>query len=403
MSGPAQLALERLGLRRAPFPHTPDAAAYFASAHLERELSEALHCLRARSGFVLLTGEVGTGKSTFVRRLLDQAGREGLVSSLVLNTFLQGAELLAAILRDFGLAPRGSMAADVETLNRFLLELWRNGHGCVLVIDDAQNLDLESLELLRLLSSIETAQEKLLQIVLAGQPELRARLDDPRIRQLTSRIVKHVQLAPLEAVEIGAYVRFRLQTAGAGPELVFGDDAATALLAVSRGNPRRIHLIMERCLYGLLALETWRIDAALVRAAAAEAGVQPVRATRALLRSPPRPPLALTAAFSLVLLSGLLGLASRHDEQGRELAAAMAASSCTPWLALMPDSVPVPPGCGPARAHGWTMLAPGARATSNASLAGQGWIVPHTPRTGLALAAAPAPTLPLSPPIGYAP
>ncbi len=364
--------LERLGLRRMPFPPTPDAATYYTTANLESELAEALHCLQVRAGFVLLTGEIGTGKSTFVRRLLDQAGREGMVSSLVFNTFLQGGELLSAILCDFGLEPAGSLAADVETFNRFLLELWRNGHGCLLVIDDAQNLDLESLELLRLLSSIETGQEKLLQIVLAGQPELRTRLNQPRIRQLTSRIVKHVRLEPLQPQEILDYVHFRLQAAGAGPDIVFDAEAAAALSVASKGNPRRIHLVMDRCLYGLLALDTRRIDAALVRSAAAEAGALPAR--RRQRRSPPS--LAVAASAGLVLLSALLGVANRQAPARTQPALptvtgarpAQAPRVCAPWLSALSSGaawpapgwatlLPAMPACKGPATSGWTMLA----------------------------------------------
>ncbi|MGW8127688.1 MAG: AAA family ATPase [Stenotrophomonas sp.] len=247
--------LQTLGLERAPFPPTPDAAAWFQTARLEAERVEAAHCLRTRAGFVLLTGEIGTGKSTFLRRLLYALGGEGMVTSLVFNTFLQGPDLLAAVLRDFGLEARDTPAADIDTLNRFLVQQWRAQVTCVLMIDDAQNLTLESLELLRLLTNLETGQEKLLQIVLAGQPELRANLEQPGIRQLTSRICKHVQLDVLAADEVQRYVHFRLDAAGnPSPGIRLRADAALALHRASGGNPRRIHQIMDRCLYGLYAL-----------------------------------------------------------------------------------------------------------------------------------------------------
>ncbi|HET6396987.1 MAG TPA: AAA family ATPase, partial [Pseudoxanthomonas sp.] len=243
--------LQTLGLERAPFPPTPDAAAYFRTPLLERELVEAAHALRTRAGFVLLTGEVGTGKSTFLRRLLHSLESEGVVVSLVFNTFLQGADLLAAVLRDFGLEPQGNPAADIERLNRFLVGQWQKQATCVLVIDDAQNLTVESLELLRLLTCLETGQEKLLQIVLAGQPELRENLEQPRIRQLTSRICKHVRLAPMDAGQTGDYVAFRLAASGpGGGGIALEPDAVAELHRASGGNPRRIHLVMDRCLYG---------------------------------------------------------------------------------------------------------------------------------------------------------
>ncbi|MGB3871275.1 MAG: AAA family ATPase [Stenotrophomonas sp.] len=302
--------LQMLGLERAPFPPTPDAAAWFQTTRLEAELAEAAHCLRTRAGFVLLTGEVGTGKSTFLRRLLLALDGEAVVTSMVFNTFLQGTDLLAAVLRDFGLEAKGNPAADIETLNRFLVQRWRAQVTCVLVIDDAQNLTIESLELLRLLTNLETGQEKLLQIVLAGQPELHHNLEQPRIRQLTSRICKHVRLDALEPGDVGHYVHFRLAAAG-NAGITLAADAAQALHRASAGNPRRIHQIMDRCLYGLYGRDAGQriVDAALVRTAAAEAGVL------RLPRRRPRLPLALAASLAgLLAVSALTVLAVRSAD-----------------------------------------------------------------------------------------
>lgn len=306
--------LQTLGLERAPFPPTPDAAAWFQTTRLEADLVEAAHCLRTRAGFVLLTGEVGTGKSTFLRRLLLALDGEGIVTSMVFNTFLQGPDLLAAVLRDFGLEARGNPAADIETLNRFLVQRWRAQITCVLVIDDAQNLTLESLELLRLLTNLETGQEKLLQIVLAGQPELHHNLEQPCIRQLTSRICKHVRLEALDPAGIERYVHFRLAAAGnPSPGIALSPGAALALHRASGGNPRRVHLIMDRCLYGLYGrrADARSVDAALVRTAAAEAGVQPVRMRDRL-------PVALAASLAGLLVVAISALALRSGDSHAE-------------------------------------------------------------------------------------
>ena len=323
--------LQTLGLERAPFPPTPDAAAYFQTPQLERELVEAAHALRTRAGFVLLTGEVGTGKSTFLRRLLHSLESEGVAVSLVFNTFLQGADLLAAVLRDFGLEPQGNPAADIERLNRFLVERWQKQATCVLVIDDAQNLTVESLELLRLLTGLETGQEKLLQIVLSGQPELREALDQPRIRQLTSRICKHVRLEPMDPAQVGRYVAFRLAASGAGDGIVLEPDAASELHRASGGNPRRIHLVMDRCLYGLYAQPAGRrrIGAGLVRAAAAEAGALPARR---------RKPVPLAAAASLGVVACLVraGRALRSPDSRAEIAATATATPASASTAAAP-------------------------------------------------------------------
>ena len=329
--------LQTLELERAPFPPTPDAAAWFQTTQLEAELVEAAHCLRTRAGFVLLTGEVGTGKSTFLRRLLMALDGEGIVTSMVFNTFLQGSDLLAAVLRDFGLQAKGSPAADIETLNRFLVQRWRAHVTCVLVIDDAQNLTLESLELLRLLTNLETGQEKLLQIVLAGQPELRHNLEQPQIRQLTSRICKHVQLDALDATQVGHYVHFRLRAAG-NPGITLLPDAALALHHASGGNPRRIHQIMDRCLYGLYGrtADARHIDTALVRTAAAEAGARPLRQPRARL------PLALAASLAGMLAVSLLALALLGGESRANAGASASIATPTaaaPHLAKQDDGV----------------------------------------------------------------
>lgn len=267
--------LAALGLSHSPFPPTPDANHYFETPGLERDLTEAQHCLLARKGFVLLTGEVGQGKTTFLRRLLRAVEADGARSSLIFNTFLQGPDLLAAVLRDFGLRPGRDAAGNIAQLNRFLLTCWRAGTTCVLFIDDAQNLDAGSLELLRLLTNLESGQEKLLQIVLAGQPELEDALRAHGLRQLASRIVKHVRLSPLDPPALARYVDFRLACAGDDGRVRLDAAALDALYRHSAGNPRRVHLIMDRCLYGVIASGDAAVGAGLVRRAAAEAGFAP--------------------------------------------------------------------------------------------------------------------------------
>lgn len=308
--------LQQLGLHRSPFPPTPDSVAYFQTASVERELVEAGHCLHTRSGFVLLTGEVGTGKSTFLRRLLAALESEDMVVSLVFNTYLQGNDLLAAVLRDFGLPPEASAADNIDRLNRFLLDCWQRQVTCVLLIDDAQNLDIESLELLRLLTCLESGQEKLLQIVLAGQPELLQSLAQPAIRQLSSRISKHVQLSALPLDRVADYVHFRLDSAGANGNIVLDDAAVSALHRLSKGNQRHIHQIMDRSLYGLYGHSNAprKVDAALIRTAAAEAGIRTPTAVR-------RHTWALAASLGGILVLGALALSLRPTVTHAEPAA----------------------------------------------------------------------------------
>ncbi|MFA5489007.1 MAG: AAA family ATPase [Candidimonas sp.] len=271
---------QQLGLSRHPFPPAPDADGYFYTPDIEHRLAEAVHCLMTRKGFVLLTGEVGMGKSTFVRRMLTLLQTEHHASvSLVLNTFVQGQELLSAILRDFGLYPGANAQESIECLNNYLIDSHRRNITCILVIDDAQNLTLESLELVRLLTNLETGQEKLLQIMLCGQPELLDTLQQPAIRQLASRIVEHLQLLALTVDELGRYIEFRLALAGAGGRIRISGSALSLLHDHSAGNPRRVHLILDRCLYGLVPDSGQIIDNTLVEQAARQAGIQQRHAT----------------------------------------------------------------------------------------------------------------------------
>jgi type II secretory pathway predicted ATPase ExeA/peptidoglycan hydrolase-like protein with peptidoglycan-binding domain len=263
-----------LGFTRNPFPQTPDADCYFRTEKLAQQSSEAFHCLTAGKGFVLLTGEVGTGKSTFLRTLMDDLLEHNCSVSFVFNTFLQGRDLLLALNRDFGLSPGVDLAEDIDKLNQYLIERYSESKCCVLVIDDAQNLDSSSLELLRLLSSLETRQTKLLQIVLSGQPELVGLLQKTETRQLASRIVQHIQLHPLGRVECERYVNFRISRAGTDGRIVISSLANYFLHWFSKGNPRRIHTIMDRCLYGVRPGTNLEIGVQLILMGAREGGIK---------------------------------------------------------------------------------------------------------------------------------
>lgn len=262
-----QSHLANLGLVRNPFPPTPDAGCYFSTPHLEEQMVELAHCVLSRKGFCLLTAEVGMGKSTLVRRLISDLAPKGVVSALVFNTFLQGPELLVAVLQDFGLQSAGSMSADIAEFNDFLLRNHQEGKTCLLIIDDAQNLSQDSLELVRLLCNLETDQEKLLQILLTGQPELEKTLSQHNLRQLRSRVVKHARLHGLSSVEIADYVKFRFDSAGSNGSLVLQAGACRTLWQETQGVPRHIHLILDRCLYGLAAKDGNVIDPSLIQLA----------------------------------------------------------------------------------------------------------------------------------------
>ena len=276
--------LSSLGFLRNPFPQTPDADCYFRTEHISQHSLEAFHCLKVGKGFVLLTGEVGTGKSTFLRCLMDDLIEADCAVSFVFNTFLQGRNLLLALNRDFGIAPGIDLADDIRLLNQYLIEQFSNDKCCVLVIDDAQNLDSESLELLRLLSSLETRQHKLIQILLSGQPELLELLHKNECRQLASRIVQHIQFHPFTLAESMSYVNFRISRAGIDGGIILSSPAQLALQWHSKGNPRRIHTILDRCLYGLVPSTHHKITFGLINMGAREGGIAPAK--RKLLTMP---------------------------------------------------------------------------------------------------------------------
>lgn len=262
--------LSALGLTRNPFPPTPDAESYFYTPDLEAEIAELQHCILSRKGFVLVTGEVGLGKSTLVRRLLAGLEQQQVHSALVLNTFLQDQALQDAILRDFGLPAGQGLGEGLDALNQFLLQRHRDGVTCLLVIDDAQNLTPSSLELVRLLCNLETAQEKLLQILLVGQPELESTLAQPGLRQLKSRIIKHTRLKGLTLDELGRYFDFRVNAAGSSGRLTLAPGAARLLHERSAGNLRQLHLVLDRCLYGLVSAHSRTVDESIMRKAIAD-------------------------------------------------------------------------------------------------------------------------------------
>lgn len=351
--------LATLGLVRNPFPYTPDAGCYFTTPHLEEQRVELEHCILSRKGFCLLTAEVGMGKSTLVRRLMADLAPRQVVSALVFNTFLQGPELLSAVLQDFGLQATGSMAADINVLNTFLLDNHREGRTCLLIIDDAQNLTESSLELIRLLCNLETDQEKLLQILLAGQPELEATLAQHSLRQLRSRVVKHARLYGLNSMEIADYIRFRFESSGSDGGLLLQPDACQLLLQETAGVPRQVHLVMDRCLYGLAARNGKVIDAALMKQAIQDCRIQldagaaepaptvPVLPAVAAAATPVRRWAPLAAALSVLAVAAVLWYQSAHPVQARAAAAAVPpAPAPAPAAAKAPEpekaSTPAP-------------------------------------------------------------
>ena len=239
---------EFYGLRETPFNLTPDPRFLFYS-HRHREAYDHLFFgITQRKGFIQLTGEVGAGKTTLCRALLEGLG-ESFHTALVLNPVMTSIQLLRTILRELGLDARGNDRVRLmERLNTYLLEQVAAGRDVVLIIDEAQDLTDELLEQVRLLSNLETDQRKLLQIVLMGQPELREKLDQHRLRQLRQRITVRYHLAPLSRHETDYYLQHRLQIAGANGRPTFSPWAVRLIQHYSSGVPRLINAVADKTL-----------------------------------------------------------------------------------------------------------------------------------------------------------
>jgi general secretion pathway protein A len=237
-------------LQRNPFEITPDPTFLFPTTRHNEALASLYYGVTSHRGFVVLTGEVGTGKTLILRSLLGLLQRRDVAFALIFNPTLSPLEFMRYIARDFGL-PVGDKAKDelIHLLNGFLLQRHQKGLTTILVVDEAHHLSPEILEEIRLLTNLETSQRKLLQIVLAGQPELDQKLDSHELRQLKQRIALRCHLTPLNAIETKEYMRRRLQIAGAnGMVQIFSGPAIEAVYSHSHGIPRLINTICENAL-----------------------------------------------------------------------------------------------------------------------------------------------------------
>jgi len=239
---------EFFGLEALPFNITPDTRYLFFSRRHREAFEHILFGVSERKGFIQITGEVGAGKSTLCRAVLEELD-DGFATALILNPVMTPIQLMRAILREFGLEDRGNDRVRlVERLNEFLLERAHADQVVVLFIDEAQDMSDELLEQVRLLSNLETDVQKLLQIVLIGQPELRARLDRKEMRQLRQRITVRYHLGPISRQETEAYILHRLLIAGSNGRPTFSGPAFWAIHRYSRGVPRLINAICDKAL-----------------------------------------------------------------------------------------------------------------------------------------------------------
>jgi general secretion pathway protein A len=256
--------LDYYGLREPPFNITPNPRFLFYSAKHREALNHMLYGIRERKGFVQITGEVGAGKSTLCRALLEQLGKN-CSTALILNPILDADQLMRAIALEFGLDVRGiDRLETLEEINLFLLRQVEEGRETVLLIDEAQDLTDDLLEQVRLLSNLETDDRKLLQIVLMGQPELRDRLNHPSMRQLRQRITVRYHLSPLKRGEIGSYVSHRLTISGAKQAPRFSAAALWRVFCYSQGIPRLVNAVCDKCLLAGFVQQRTRIGYGLV-------------------------------------------------------------------------------------------------------------------------------------------
>ena len=241
------------GFPESPFNVTPDPRFFYTNPVYQEALATLRYGIEAKKGFTVITGEVGTGKTTLLRKLMRNLG-DTIHSVFIFNTLLSFPELLQLILHDLSIAPREpSKVAMLQELNDYLIKQLKQGHVVSVLVDEAQNLSDEALEGLRLLSNLETDQEKLLQIVLMGQPELKAKLDQPGLRQLKLRVAFQCQLAPLKDEETGPYIDFRLRAVGYTGKDLFQPDAVQQIAFYSQGIPRLINIICDNALLNAYA------------------------------------------------------------------------------------------------------------------------------------------------------
>jgi general secretion pathway protein A len=303
------------GFSEKPFSLTPDPKFLYRSQSHANAFELLQYAIRRREGFVVVTGDIGTGKTTLCRALLEQIDRTTF-TALVLNPFLSEEDLLKRILLDFGVLSRDEVKAGrlvgvtkqelIDALYDFLLGLIPLKASAVLIIDEAQNLPLKVLEQIRILSNLETDKEKLLQIILVGQLNLQPLLRSAELRQLDQRVSIRYELKPLDAETVSAYVAHRLTIAGGSASVAFTAKALALVHRLSGGIPRLINLICDRALLAGFSAQASRITPDIVQHAAASLDLQPPAAGRAWWR-PRRAPVAAGAAVVLIASAFAVG------------------------------------------------------------------------------------------------
>jgi type II secretory pathway predicted ATPase ExeA len=262
------------GFRESPFSVTPDPRFFYTNQVYLEAFATLRYGIEAKKGFIVITGEVGTGKTTLLRKLLHSL-EDTVHSVFIFNTYLSFPELLQLTLHDLGLTPKNhSKVSMLQELNDYLIRQLKEGHTVSMLIDEAQNLSDGVLENLRLLSNLETDQEKLIQIVLMGQPELQAKLARPNLRQLKQRVALQCRLHPLKDNEVGPYIDFRLKAAGYEGKDLFHPDAVERIAYYSKGIPRVMNIICDNALLCAFAASQQTVSAGMIEEVAVDLGLR---------------------------------------------------------------------------------------------------------------------------------
>lgn len=257
--------LDFYNLKKEPFKNSPDPEFLFLSPSHREALASILYGVEHRKGFITIIGEVGVGKTSILRYYLEQVVKENLETIYIFNPALSFSGLMKNILREQGFSPRTEEPAEmVNQFHRILIDRFRQGRNVVLIIDEAQNMPVETLESLRMLSNLETSKEKLLQIVLVGQPELEDKLQLRELRQLQQRIAIKTTIAPLSKKDCFQYIKHRLATASHDGSEVFTQWALKMIIAESRGVPRLLNVLCDNALITGFGYQKKRITPGIV-------------------------------------------------------------------------------------------------------------------------------------------
>lgn len=259
--------LDYFGFKDKPFAITPDSKFLFMTKQFDATLATLEYGINSRLGFSVLSGEVGTGKTLLTRELLNRLG-DKVETALLVNPLLSVPELLQAINKDFGNTVRTKTPQkQIDSLNAFLIKLTEQGKNAAVIIDEAQNISLEALEMIRMLSNLETEKDKLLQILLVGQPELMKKLETYQLRQLNQRVATRCFLRPLKFIEMMRYINHRIYVAGGGGRVFIDPKAYKLLYKATKGFPRLINIICDRALMACYINDTQSITVKIMNQA----------------------------------------------------------------------------------------------------------------------------------------